>query len=258
MRFALPSWLLIVAWAAAGVGGTYLACPGCVDRSRANSRCEWTGDSVFQIDSRDTTHRRHLRSDAQLAEEIAVRYGDAEHPHRYGAEAFSAHEKNVQAQIACRARLDVVIEDTHGVTAQQVAIARGARNWVFDLLVVLSFLPLYGFALSRVCGRLRNVLRADALAVRVLAMALGSVISSSLGLLAFRLWWTLIEGMRVGNPQGHFGIRAAALNYWSHLYVGALLGAGMLLFLIVAMASRKDNEGMLSSTESTPLTMRTV
>jgi len=41
------------------------------------------------------------------------------------------------------ARLVVAIEDDHGVTAEQVAIAAAARNPFFDFLVVLLFLPLW-------------------------------------------------------------------------------------------------------------------
>jgi hypothetical protein len=71
--------------------------------------------------------------------------------------------------------------------------------------------------------------------VRLVALTLASVSMACLGLLSFYLWWSVMEGMRVGNPNGHMStFRAAAHNYWTHQYVGALFVGGMLLFWVVA------------------------
>lgn len=40
--------------------------------------------------------------------------------------------------------------------------------------------------------------------------------------------------MRVGNPDGHFGFRAAAENYWSGAVVAGWLTAGAILLWLVA------------------------
>lgn len=243
MKRLLTPWFLLAVLTVGGVGATYLACPGCVNRNRANTACQWTGDSSFAIDARNPTQWRHLITDAQLAEELAVRYADAQHPHRYGFEAFAAHSENVRAQIICLAHLVPAIQTAHGVTANEVAVARGARSPAFDSLVVLLFLPLYGSAVTTVCRRFRNVLLADARYVRIVAQTLTAVPVSCLGLVSLYLWWTLMEGMRVGNPEGHMGTRAAAENYWTPQYVAAVLVGGMVLFQLVAIFHRPARKG---------------
>ena len=82
----------------------------------------------------------------------------------------------------------------------------------------------------------------DARSVRVVAVFMGSLLYSALGLLAFRFWWTLMEGMRVGNPDGHFGFRAAAQNYWTTSYAIAWLLLGAIGFGVVALVSRGTGE----------------
>lgn len=51
-----------------------------------------------------------------------------------------------------------------------------------------------------------------------------------------------MEGMRVGNPDGHFGFRAAAENYWSSTYVASWLAVGTVLFWLVAFAFRRADD----------------
>src|SRR5881397_3483428 len=84
-RFITLSLLVVIA-AFTGVG-TARYCPGCLDRGRVNKGCQWTGDSAFPIDWQNTAHRRHLIADAQLAEDLAIRYADAEFNRLYGYEA---------------------------------------------------------------------------------------------------------------------------------------------------------------------------
>jgi hypothetical protein len=49
------------------------------------------------------------------------------------------------------ARLVTAIEHNHGVTPDQVAVALASRNPIFDSLVVLLFIPLYGCATWKAC-----------------------------------------------------------------------------------------------------------
>ena len=57
------------------------------------------------------------------------------------------------------------------------------------------------------------MLFADARSSRIIALALVSVSICAFGVAGFSLWQHMLEGMRVGNPGGHFGFRAAARNY---------------------------------------------
>ena len=60
------------------------------------------------------------------------------------------HADNVRAQGTCLARLDVAIQDAHAVAAGQSLPLVGARNRVFDMMVLLLFSPLYIAAASTV------------------------------------------------------------------------------------------------------------
>jgi phage shock protein PspC (stress-responsive transcriptional regulator) len=243
----LPAILLVVT----SVAVLRLTCPGCVDQARANTDCELIADRPSKIDVSISAQWRHLVSDAQLAEELAVQYADAKfyrwaYPIRTATsgpvQTSETHADNVRAQVDCLARLNTVIEDLHGVTSLQRTLANQQRSVLFDSLVVLSFLPMYVLGVRTVCERLGGLLRADAPVVRVSAVAISSIISSGVGLVAFRVWWAMMEGMRVANPDGHFGFRAAAHNYWSSIFVASWLAVGVLLFWFVAFAFRRVDD----------------
>jgi hypothetical protein len=86
MRRRLALWLLVFAVAFAGAVMTYVRCPGCIARDRVNKSCEWTGDTRFTLDPENAAHQRHLIADAQLVEELGIRYADAEFGKRFGVE----------------------------------------------------------------------------------------------------------------------------------------------------------------------------
>ena len=51
-------------------------CMAC-SRERVNSDCQWTHDTTFRIDLTNRSHQTHLRHDADLMEDLAIRYADA-------------------------------------------------------------------------------------------------------------------------------------------------------------------------------------
>jgi len=249
LSWVLGGWMPAVLLVVTGVAVLRLTCPGCVDQSRANTNCELTADRSFAIDVNNPAQWRHLVRDAQLAEELAVQYGDANFyrwafPARTAAsgpvQTSDTHADNVRAQVACLARLNAVIASAHAVTAEQIAVARGARSRVRDGMVLLLFVPLYAAACGSVCRRFRNLIHAEGLWPRLIARAVASVSIAPLGLNLFFLWTRIFEGGRVRNPQGHFGARAASLNYWSYPVVAALLIGGVVAFWIVAALSSQE------------------
>ena len=249
LSWVLGGWMPAVLLVVTGVAGLRLTCPGCVDQSRANTNCELTADRPFTIDVNNRAQWRHLVSDAQLAEELAVQYGDANFyrwafPTRTAAsgpvQTSDTHADNVRAQVACLARLDAVIANAHAVTAAQIAVARGTRSRVRDGMVLLLFVPLYAAACASVCRRFRNLIHAEGLWPRLITRAVASVSIAFLGLNLFFLWTRIFEGGRVRNPQGHFGVRAASLNQWSYPYVAVLLIGGVAAFWIVATVSQQE------------------
>src|SRR5262249_7433558 len=122
--FVAPLGLLLVVMCG-GITATYITCPGCIDRTRVNSACEWSGDTRFEIDPRTPAHQRHLVSDAQLAEELAIRHADSEFNRLYGYEAHGGLIDGGRGRNECMARPVRRIETAHSVTAEQGQRDRG-------------------------------------------------------------------------------------------------------------------------------------
>ena len=201
MKRLLPLWLLILVALVGGAWGTYVSCPGCIDRNRVNQTCEWTSDTVFPIDPQNAAHQKHLVADAQLAEELAIRHADAEFGRRFGIEHHGGLIDDGRFREECLSRLFQSIENNHHVTPEQVRVARGVRNRTFDLAVVLLFLPFYSVGATVASLWLSRRFASDGRLVRWVAAALASVTVSFLGLQFLRLWGAVWEVVRVGN--GH-------------------------------------------------------
>jgi len=237
MRRLLPASLLVAAAVSGGIEfGRH--CPGCIDRSRVNSSCEWTGDTAFPIDAGNPAHRQHLVADAQLAEDLAIRHGDAEFKRLYGYEAHGGLIDQGRVVRDCMARLVAAIGDEHAVTREQVARARGQRNSIFDSAAALSFVPVFLFGAGVASRRLRRRFSAERRAVRVVAIGLASGVVTLLGLQVGQLWLGVWESVRVRN--GHMSpFRAATDTAWPHHHAGALLAAGVIAFWLVAISPRR-------------------
>jgi len=234
-RFVAPSLLLLAA-AFSGIG---LArhCPGCIDRSRVNKGCEWTGDAAFQIDRNNSAQRQHLVADAQLAEDLAIRHADAEFNRLYGSEAHGGLIDNGRVVRECMARLVGAIEANHAVTPEQIAVARGERSRLFDTAAAVSFLPFFLLGAIVTGSRLSRRFSTEKRSVRLVAVALTSAMASFLGLQAGQLWGSVWETVRVRN--GHMSpFRSALYTRWTNYHFGAIFVAGVVTFCIVAICSR--------------------
>jgi hypothetical protein len=242
MKRSLPPWLLVLVVTSGGIGAAYVRCPGCIDRNRVNKTCEWSGDTAFPIDQATAAHQKHLVADAQLAEELAIRYADAEFNRLYGYEAHGGLIDHGRVRNECMARLVAIIETTHAVTTEQVEVARGQRNRTFDFAVALLFLPLYSLGATIACRRLCR--RFSSRSARFVATGLTSVAASVLALQVGQLWLSVWEVVRVGN--GHISsFRTATHTAWSHQHVGSLLVAAILVFWIMALLcyrAKSDDE----------------
>lgn len=234
MRLGLGLWLLLLGVASSGVVVTYLRCPGCIPRDRVNRSCEWTGDTTFSLDPQDPAHQQHLIEDAQLAEELGIRYADAEFGRRFGIEHHGGLLDNGRVRRECLSRIFHAIENNHDVTSDQIHVARGQRNRTFDLAVGLLFLPLYSLGATVACRWLCRRFSSNERLVGLVATGLASIAAAFLGLQCFRLWAAVWEVVRVGN--GHMtSIRAASYSRWSQQYVGADFIGGLFLFWLIAL-----------------------
>ena len=251
MRPTLGLWLLFFAVAFVGGAVTYVRCPGCIPRDRVNTTCEWTSDAAFSVDSRNPAHQEHLIEDAQLAEELAVSYADAEFGRRFGIEHHGGLIDNGRLRHECLLRMFAAIENNHAVTAEQIRVARGYRNPTFDLAVGLMFLPFYALGATIACRRISRRFSSTERSVRWAATLLASAVVSLLGLQCLRLWGAIWEVIRVGN--GHMTtIRAASQTRWIQLYVGADFIAGVVLFWVIALVCYR----VVAETETPDATLR--
>jgi hypothetical protein len=226
-------WLLVFAVACIGAVVTYMRCPGCIPRDRVNASCQWT-DDTFPLDARTPSHQDHLVEDAQLAEELAIRYADAEFGRRFGVEHHGGLIDDGRFRNECLSRLFRAIENDHDVTAEQVRVARGERNGMFDLAVVLLFLPIYSLGATVACRRLFDRFSSSERSVAVIAAGLASIPAALLGLQILRLWGAVWEVVRVGN--GHMSsLRAASYSRWTYQYPGADFIGGLMLFWLIAL-----------------------
>ncbi len=234
MGRVLALWVVVFAVAAVGAGATYVRCPGCIARDRVNTACQWTGDAAFPLDPRDPAHRAHLAGDAHLAEELAIRYADAEHGRRFGVGHHGGLLEGGRVRQRCLSQMLHAIESAHGVTSDRIQVARGQRNGTYDVAVTLLFLPFYALAAALAARSLRRRFSTRDRAMRWATTGLTSVAAALLGSQAFRLWGGVWEAIRVGN--GHMaGIRAASSSHWLKQYGGADIFCGFLIFWLVAL-----------------------
>ena len=231
-RQLFAPWLLLLVGMSGGIGATYVGCPGCIERDRVNSTCEWTGDTKFPLDSQNPAHQQHLIKDAQLAEDLSVRFADTEHKRLSGYEGHGGLIDNGRVVKECMARLFTTIENDHVVTAEQIQVARAQRNRAFDVAVGLLFLPLYSFGATAARRRVWHRFASHQRYVGVVAMGLVSFAVSFLGLLAGQLWFAIWEMVRIGND--HFGGNRAARNLWGE-HAGELFMIGIVVFWVIAL-----------------------
>jgi hypothetical protein len=243
MRRATALWLVAFAVAAVGAVLTYIECPSCIPHDRINDTCEWTETARYPMDPQNPAHRQHLVEDAQLAEELGIRYADAEHGRRFGVAHHGGLIDNGRVRADCLTEMFDAVETTHDVTPAQVHLARGVRNGTYDLAVALLFLPLYLLGATLACRWLSRRFASDERVAGLVATSLVSVAAALAGQQVFRLWGGLWEVVRVGN--GHMtGIRVASQTVWAKQYVGADFIGALVLFWLVAVTCRRVQPGI--------------
>ena len=111
-RLLLPPLLLF----------TFGACP---PLRRLNANCEWTNDAPLRLDSRRCTDARHLKYDALIAEELAIRYADMKRGHRSGH--LVGDDEYVQTRERCLTALLAIAATNHDVPPQEMRALVGRR-----------------------------------------------------------------------------------------------------------------------------------
>jgi len=229
-------WVLPLVASVLVLAATWARCPGCLDRTRLNESCVWTGDTSFRIDHDIPAHQQHLVHDAQLAEDLAVRYADAAHQRLYGSPGHGGLIERKRVVKECMARLVTSIETTHAVTVQDIESARPRRNLAYDAGVWLSFALVYVGASLLTVRWLEQRFSGSARPLRLIVTALTSLATSVLGLQLGTMWTMVSEIVRLHN--GHFGTFRATRPPWMQ-HLDALFIAGAALVWVVALFRRR-------------------
>jgi hypothetical protein len=206
---------------------------GCLRREGLNSDCVWPPDPPRALDLRSVSDRRHLVDDGQIAEELAIRYADAEHARRFLYSGHGGLIENGALRDRCMATLVAAIRQAHDVTDAEILDARSTRNAWFDLAVELSFAVLYFCGAAVMCALIRKRFAADGGVAAVVAILLASVATGFIGVQAGAMWGAVWEIVRVGN--GHMSGYRAAHNPWADRLSIIFLGA-VVLFWVAGLA----------------------
>jgi hypothetical protein len=128
-----------------------LSLVGCNRRDPRNSNCEWPQEVATSLDLSKPRQQRHLGDDAQIAEDLAIRYADLHSGPRSGH--FAGFAEYGQTRQQCMAALFEMIGKNHGVTTEQVRESLLHRRISLDLAVIVSFALFYGFAANGIARR---------------------------------------------------------------------------------------------------------
>jgi len=211
------------------------AAVGCASPERRNKDCQWPSDESRSLNLADRSDQRHLDDDVQLADELATRYADHQHKIPYGYEGHGGLLEGGQVVRSCLAALETIIQQTHGVTEDQIVGARRHRPWVFDAFVLLVFAVVYGFIAVGVCRLLGRYDTVANTKFRYFAVTAATLPISAAGVQLLDMCSTTAEMIRVGND--HLGTRGALIP-WQH-HTGELLIAGAVFFWVVAFTKSR-------------------
>ena len=210
-----------------------LCLSACLDRTRVNTRCEWSPESVRPLDPNDWPQQRHLYDDVAIAEEVAIQYADAVHKERYGFQGHGGLIEGGRLRERCMASLVSAIAETHALTIEQVeqARARGYRDIRWDIGVLAVFACFYVVIAWFI---VQAISRRFPLDLGFVASAMPFVASLPVGTAAFQLlvlWGAMLETFRLGN--GHVSSYRASKPLLSQQKL-AVWVACVLVFVAIA------------------------
>ena len=183
---------------------------GCIDQSRVNDVCAWSDSVNRPLDLGRAEDREHLRADAEIANELMVRIGDAHGRHRPDLQR--------PYREPCMRALRDTITIRHSVTPAQLDAAERARIWWADILLV--FLPIGVLAAVAMDRVVRRVCRAFEPEDRAIARASAVALTPVIALVALgvgNVWSFWVEGWRLHN--GHVSNRAFFLPIVQHGWI---------------------------------------
>ena len=187
-----------------------LAFTGCIRREGRNSDCIWPEVNARPLDPSRGGDARHLREDVELAEDLAVRYMDAQRRSQSAQLRPPGEVMNT-----CRNSLLKQISTSHNVSPREVVQFFGRRSLAIDLAVILPFFLLYALAAMLLAGwLLRRYPPEESMTAALVMSLLCSLAFGVGGLLLGEEWSTMAESIRVGT--GHLSYRVDRLPWVQH------------------------------------------
>ena len=182
-------------------------------------------------------NREHLDDDALFAEDLAIRYADAQRGHRSGH--YNGVDEYDRARDQCMTALFDTIAKDHRVTPADVAAGVDHRRTDFDATAILIFLILYGLVSTVVAHWMFRTFVFER-AFAVLATFVVSAPVAVAGWAAGGLWSSALEMIRIGND--HLSYRGARAP-WSRHSVIAFAACAVVFWLAAAWRYRAQRQG---------------
>jgi len=186
------------------------------------STCVWTEDEAGPLDLTKASDRRHLRFDAVVAEDVAIRWADKH---------FSLLPEYDERCLECMEKLFGGVANQHRVDVATVRQYSSQRDPFVDGAVILSFGVLYLVVAYIFADRIRRRFPPGepGFWVMTIAMAVGV---SLVGVMAGGLWSIVVEEIHLNS--GHLSYRMNRIpfrRYW-YVYFACCVGAFMLATLL--------------------------
>ena len=183
---------------------------GCA-RRRPNADCYWPSDH----------QNRSLYSDAEFAEDLAIRYADMHRGPRSGH--FEGFEVYGQTRDQCMARLFAEVAAAHGANQEEVRQALTARPIAVDLVIAVPYLLFYIFSVNAILSRIDKPHELDQLSSpSIFMVGYTSIVTSAAGVLLGQAWSAIAETVRLHN--GHLSYRTDR-GPWVQHYVVVFVAA---------------------------------
>lgn len=212
-----------------------IAACGCIARNRLNSNCAWSTEVARPLNLQSAPDRRHLRDDAQLVEELAVRYGDAVRTFQPGSLPDVLPDVRRRRE-ECLSTLFAAVAALHGLAPDQVARAAERGDWRVDVLAVLLPLALLlGTLAANFAKRLYRHFWGDLQLLPIVATLVVSAVAGAVAVVFEQLWANTIEMIRVGDL--HLSMRANRFLWAGHRWY-VFAGAAVLFCVVVLIRYR--------------------
>jgi len=184
---------------AAAIVSLAVCCVACVDRARVNGDCKWIREAKpTALDLGSRANREHLSDDALFAEDLAIRYADAQRGHRSGH--YKGVDEYERAREQCMADMFDAIAKDHRVTPADVGAGLDRRRMDIDATSLLVFFILYGLAAIIVAQWMFRAFPLDRALASIATLGVSAPFAAA-GWAAGGLWSSALDMIRIGNDH---------------------------------------------------------